>query len=228
MDRLHAASGEERGALQSRIDLMIPVIKGWLTEMGQEVTSLGVQVHGGMGYIEETGAAQYVRDVRITSIYEGTTGIQAADFVTRKLGRDNGATMGTVLQEIYQTLNAIAAADEPRFEVIRQELTSAVAQFENTTEALLRALPEDVPAVLSASFDYLMQAGYLFGGWHLARSALVALERLREGSDNRFYETKVATAGFYSGQILPRCAGHTRAITNALSASRLVLTSCLR
>jgi hypothetical protein len=151
MDRLHAASGEERGALQSRIDLMIPVIKGWLTEMGQEVTSLGVQVHGGMGYIEETGAAQYVRDVRITSIYEGTTGIQAADFVTRKLGRDNGATMGTVLQEIYQTLNAIAAADEPRFEVIRQELTSAVAQFENTTEALLRALPEDVPAVLSAS-----------------------------------------------------------------------------
>ncbi len=151
MDRLHVASGEERVALQSRIDLMIPVIKGWLTEMGQEVTSLGVQVHGGMGYIEETGAAQYARDVRITSIYEGTNGIQAADFVTRKLGRDNGATMGTVLQEIRQTLNAIVATDDSRFEVIRQELTSAVAQFENTTEALLRALPEDVPAVLSAS-----------------------------------------------------------------------------
>ena len=96
MDLAHTGAEADRRAQQARIDLMIPVIKGWLTEVAQELTSLGLQVHGGMGYVEETGAAQYMRDVRIGSIYEGTTGIQAADLVTRKVGRDGGAAMTAV------------------------------------------------------------------------------------------------------------------------------------
>jgi len=214
-DLAHLGPEEARAGMRARIDLMTPVIKGWLTEVGQELTSVGVQVHGGMGYVEETGAAQYFRDVRITSIYEGTNGIQAADLVARKLGRDGGATMAAVLQEIRTTVAELDATDDPRISPISQALAVSLADMEASTAYLLDALKDDVSVALGASFEYLMQTGYLFGGWQLARSARLALTRLQEGSDNVFYQQKIATAVFYSEQILPRCAGHAAVVVSA-------------
>jgi hypothetical protein len=194
---------------------MIPVIKAWLTEVAQELTSLGLQVHGGMGYVEETGAAQYMRDARIGSIYEGTTGIQAADLVTRKVGRDGGAAMEAVLGEVRATVDELGGQDDPRMAVIQQCLAGALAGMESSTQQILQAIGENVNTALGASFDYMMQTGYLFGGWQLARSALLAQRRRQEGSDNAFYDRKIATAEFYSEQILPRCAGHAGSVAAA-------------
>jgi alkylation response protein AidB-like acyl-CoA dehydrogenase len=220
MDLAHLGPEEDRARQQSRIDLMIPVIKGWLSEVGQDLTSLGVQVHGGMGFVEETGAAQYFRDVRITSIYEGTNGIQAADLVTRKLGRDGGAAMEAVLQEVHATAGELLAGDDARLIAIGEGLRGALLEMEASTRHVLRALTEDAPSALGASFDYLMQTGYLFGGWQMGRSALIALRRLREGSDNIFYEQKLATALFYAEQILPRCSAHAGAVASAAGSLR--------
>jgi hypothetical protein len=218
MDLAHRGPQEDRPLQQSRIDLMIPVIKGWLSEVAQEVTSLGLQVHGGMGFVEETGAAQYLRDVRITPIYEGTNGIQAADLVSRKLGRDGGATMEAMMTEVNATITRLQAAGDARLTGIAGSLTRAMADQENATRIVLAELKEDPNVALGASFEYMMQTGYLFGGWHLGRSALVAFERLKNGSDNPFYEAKIGTAQYYGEQILPRCAAHAGAVAGARGA----------
>jgi hypothetical protein len=218
MDLAHLGPEDERALRQARVDLMIPVIKGWLSEVAQEVTSLGVQVHGGMGYIEETGAAQYFRDARITSIYEGTNGIQAADLVGRKLGRDGGATMEAVLQQVREVVTTLEAADDPRLAAMAVALNRALADMEASTQFVLQALRDDGAVAMGASFEYMMQTGYLFGGWQMARVALVALARLRDGSDNSFFEAKIATAEFYCEQILPRCAGHAGAVAGTAGA----------
>jgi 3-(methylsulfanyl)propanoyl-CoA dehydrogenase len=215
MDLAHLGPEADRAANQMRIDLMIPVIKGWLTEVGQELTSLGVQVHGGMGYVEETGAAQYFRDVRITPIYEGTNGIQAADLVGRKLGRDGGGAMSVVLDEIRETIAALNASADERLAAIAAALGNALAEQERSTAFVLQALKEDSAVAMGASFEYMMQTGYLFGGWQLGRGALVALKQLQAGSDNPFYEAKIATAKFYAEQVLPRCSGHAGSVAGA-------------
>ncbi|PLW82959.1 acyl-CoA dehydrogenase [Kineobactrum sediminis] len=215
MDLAHVGPEAERPRQQMRIDLMIPVIKCWLTEVGQELTSLGVQVHGGMGYVEETGAAQYLRDVRITSIYEGTNGIQAADLVARKLGRDQGGAMRDALADVALTVAALSSHEDAALQAIGHSLGDALAGVEETTAQVLETLQDNPEVALGAAFDYLMQCGYLFGGWHLARSAELATARLAAGVDNDFYRAKVATAGFYAEQILPRCAGHAGAVAGA-------------
>ena len=215
MDLAHYGPEDERFARQRRIDLMIPVIKGWLTEAGQEVASIGIQIHGGMGYVEETGAAQYLRDVRITSIYEGTNGIQAADLVNRKLGRDNGATMEAVQQDISATVAELRANGSAELAGIAARLDGALAGHVESSQRVLAALVDDRRAALGASFDYLMQTGYLFGGWQLARGALVAQARIDEGSDRDFYPRKIATAAYYSEQLLARCEGHACAVQQA-------------
>ncbi len=214
MDLAHYGPEEERSANQARLELMIPVIKGWMTEVGVEVTSLGVQVHGGMGYVEETGAAQFFRDVRITPIYEGTNGIQAADLVSRKLGRDGGSTMGSVLALIRTDARALVA-EGGDLQVIGDALLAAVGRHEETTEAVLQMLASNPDAAHSAAFDYMMATGYLFGGWHLARAAKVAQAHLDSGDNNEFYTRKVATAAFYAQSLLPRCEGHSGAIASA-------------
>ena len=147
--------------------------------------------------------------------YTGTNGIQAADLVTRKLGRDGGAAMEMVLQELRSTVGQLIAADDPRLLVIGEALGAALSEMEGSTQTMLQALSEDRAQALGASFDYLMQTGYLFGGWQMGRSALAALRRLREGSDNPFYEQKISTALFYAEQILPRCAAHAGAVATA-------------
>jgi len=212
MDLAHAGPAESRDAHQRRIDLMIPVTKGWLTELGIEITSLGVQVHGGMGYVEETGAAQYLRDVRITPIYEGTNGIQAADLLNRKLGRDGGATMEAMQAEIAELGDALQTHPPPDLAAIGECLRAALADHVATTTHLLAALPEDRFAALGGSFDYMMQTGYLFGGWQLARGAQVAASIAERGQRVDFCQRKMATARFYMERLLPRARAHAGVI----------------
>jgi alkylation response protein AidB-like acyl-CoA dehydrogenase len=201
-------------AQQARIDLMIPVIKTWLTEMGEEIASLGVQVHGGMGYIEETGAAQYLRDVRISGIYEGTNGIQAQDLVVRKLGRDGGAALESLLTEVDATVAACAEGAASELALIGTALQGALAELRETTSLILGQLTDNREAALAAAFDYTMQLGYLMGGWHMARSALIADAQLQAGSDNPFYSRKLASARFYMENLLPRTRGSAQLIRN--------------
>ena len=212
MDLAHYGPEDDRPAQQRRIDLMIPVIKGWCTEIGCELTSLGVQVHGGMGYVEETGAAQFMRDVRITPIYEGTNGIQAADLINRKVARDGGATMEAVQAEIRATADALAASQHESLRTLGAALQRALADHVSTTQFLLSTLGDNRFDALGGSFDYLMQTGYLFGGWQLGRSALVAAEKLAGDAGSEFAERKIATAAFYGARILPRCDAHVGVI----------------
>ena len=214
MDLAHYGEESRRETRQRRIDLMIPVIKGWMTEVGVELTSLGVQVHGGMGYVEETGAAQYLRDVRITGIYEGTNGIQAADLVGRKLGRDGGSTMATVLDELREDATAMRELGG-RLAMIGQRLLDGAALQTASTEAVLQMAANSPQAAQGAAFDYMMQTGFLFGGWQLARGAAVAAKNIAAGSDNEFYARKVATAAFYAESILPRCEAYAGAVASA-------------
>lgn len=214
MDLAHLGPEALRSENRARIDLMIPVIKAWMTEVGMELTSLGVQVHGGMGYVEETGAAQYLRDVRITPIYEGTNGIQAADLVGRKLGRDGGDTMASIVDRIVaDAQNMIEAGGT--LGRIGQALIACCQTQTTSTQHILRMLTAAPEAARAAAFDYLMQTGFLFGGWQLANGALVAHDKLAAGNDNAFYERKIATADFYAQTILGRCEGYAAAVANA-------------
>lgn len=217
MDLSHGAPAQERGAWKARLDLMIPVIKGWMTEVGQEVTSVGVQIHGGMGYVEETGAAQFFRDVRITSIYEGTNGIQAADLVGRKLARDGGATMELVHDEIRQVADALAGSSDVRLAAMGRALSDALAAHVMSSQTILELFKVDKSAAMSVSFDYMMQTGYLFGGWHLAASSLVALDLLSRDEKTLFCQRKIATTEFYLHRLMPRGSAHADAILSPLS-----------
>ncbi len=203
---------------QARIDLLIPVIKGWLTEMGEELASLGVQIHGGMGYIEETGAAQYLRDVRIASIYEGTNGIQAADLVGRKLARDGGAAMDSLLAEAEADARRLAAAGQADLLAVAGGLARALAQLRDSTEAMLAQCRDSRETALAGAFDYMMQVGFVMGGWHMARSAELAAAGLDGGS--QFRQRKLRTARYYVEQILPRAGSHGQAAGNAGGALR--------
>ena len=217
MDLSHGAPAQERGAWKARLDLMIPVIKGWMTEVGQEVTSVGVQIHGGMGYVEETGAAQFFRDVRITSIYEGTNGIQAADLVGRKLARDGGATMELVHDEIRQIADALAGSSDDRLAAMGRALSDALAAHVMSSQTILELFKVDKSAAMSVSFDYMMQTGYLFGGWHLAASSLVAIDLLSRDEKTLFCQRKIATTEFYLHRLMPRGSAHADAILSPLS-----------
>jgi len=218
MDLAHAGPEQDKALNQARIDLMITVIKGWITEVGQELTSLGVQIHGGMGYVEETGAAQYLRDVRITSIYEGTNGIQAADLASRKVGRDGGAMMEAIQADIQVTVENLSRSTDATMAQLGVQLGESLVLHRESTATLQQSLRDEPAAALGESFDYLMQTGYLFGGWHLAQSALVATSKLAEGSNDTFYKRKLATAAFYGEQILPRCNAHAGAIAASAAA----------
>jgi hypothetical protein len=199
---------------QARLDLMIPVVKGWLTELGEEMASLGVQVHGGMGYIEETGAAQFLRDVRIASIYEGTNGIQAQDLVVRKLGRDQGAAMEALLAEVDATLAACAGIAP--LSVVSALLAAALIDLRASTATILLQLADNRQAALAGAFDYMMQVGYVMGSWHLARSALIAVDGATSSPD--FYQRKLATAAFYAENLLPRAAACAQVVSNGSKA----------
>lgn len=208
-----AAHGEDetlRSAARSRGELLTPIVKGWCTEVGNEVAAIGVQVHGGMGYIEETGAAQYVRDVRITTIYEGTTGIQSNDLIGRKLGRDRGVAMLALIADMERELRSLGSAD-PAVQGVKQAALEAVAALKGATGSLLRLLGSRPEAGMAVSVPYLKLCGYVAGGWLLAKSAALATARV-DGPEREFYAAKIRTAAFYGAQVLPLAAALARVV----------------
>jgi alkylation response protein AidB-like acyl-CoA dehydrogenase len=203
---LGAAHPDEavRAAAQSRGDLLIPVVKGFCTENGIEVASTGVQVHGGMGYVEETGAAQTLRDVRITTIYEGTTGIQSNDLIGRKIGRDRGVAMTALLDEMQASLAQIPAGHAAVTQT-RDSTQDAVMRLRKSKDVLLAALASAPDRAMAVSVPFLKLCGLTVGGWLLARSAAIAAQRLGEGArDREFLDGKIASAHFYAMQLLPQ------------------------
>ncbi len=209
-----AAYGPEparRAAAQARADLLIPIVKGWCTEVGNEMTGIGVQVHGGMGFIEETGAAQYVRDVRITTIYEGTTGIQSNDLIGRKLGRDQGAAMSSLLSDMSRELEG-SGGHEPAIEAIRTAALEGVTVLKTATTALLEMIRSRPDLAMAVSVPYLKLCGYVAGGWLMAKSAALA-EQKKRGSDRDFYEAKIRTALFFAEHVLPQTIALSKVVT---------------
>jgi 3-(methylsulfanyl)propanoyl-CoA dehydrogenase len=201
---------KQRVTAQARADLLIPIVKGWCTETGNHVTAIGVQIHGGMGFIEATGAAQYVRDVRITTIYEGTTGIQSNDLIGRKIGRDGGGTMTALIADMARELEALDAGNAATA-ATRKAALEAVGLLKDSTTSLVKALASRQDAAMAVSVPYLMLCGYVVGGWLMAKSSAIAAANL-SGADKAFYESKVHTARFYADQVLP----------NALALARVV------
>jgi alkylation response protein AidB-like acyl-CoA dehydrogenase len=194
----------ERAAADRRVALLTPVIKAWPTELSLELTSLGVQIQGGMGFVEETGASQHMRDARILPIYEGTTGIQALDFVGRKILADEGRAMGELVAEMRALDEAMAADD--RLVDIRRSLTDGIEQLETATAWLLQQGPLDPNTAGSASVNILMLAGTVVGGWQMARSAL-AIVNGAASDDLAFADAKLLTVRFYAQHIMPKARG---------------------
>jgi alkylation response protein AidB-like acyl-CoA dehydrogenase len=202
-----------RAQHQARYEFLVPVVKGWSTELSIDVASLGVQVHGGMGFIEETGAAQFYRDARILSIYEGTTAIQANDFVGRKTLRDGGAAAQALIGDVGETIDALAAHDGAAFAAMRTHLARGRDALAAVVDYVLANAKRDPNAVFAGSVPYLKLAGIVLGGWQMARAQLAA-QRLMAG-DPKFYGAKIATARFYAEHVLPQAAALEAAIVSA-------------
>jgi acyl-CoA dehydrogenase len=208
-----------RRETQGFVDLMIPVVKGWSTETAVLVTSLGVQVHGGMGFIEETGAAQHWRDARITPIYEGTTGIQATDLVGRKIARDSGAAAQRVLREMGSVQEKLLVAKDPGLSAIAAHLSAGIVALRRCVGFVVENYGSDVRAVAAGAVPLLELFGIVAGGWQLARAALVARERMAEGSgDAKFLRAKLVTARFYADHVLSQAPGLAEKVTNGAAA----------
>ncbi|PZQ69362.1 MAG: acyl-CoA dehydrogenase, partial [Variovorax paradoxus] len=184
-----------------------PLVKGYSTEMSLEVTSLGVQVHGGMGFIEETGAAQYYRDAKILTIYEGTTAIQANDLVGRKTARDGGQTAKAIAAQVEKTEAELAASGSADAQAVHKRLKAAREAFLDVVDFVAGQTKASPNAVFAGSVPYLMLAGNLVAGWQLARSLLVAQALAAKGEDAAFMNAKVTTARFYADHILAKAPG---------------------
>jgi hypothetical protein len=198
---------------QSLVDLLIPVVKAWSTDLGVEIASIGVQVHGGMGFIEETGAAQHLRDSRIAPIYEGTNGIQANDLVGRKLMRDRGEAARGFIAMLRETEAALAASSDATLGAIGTHLAAAVGSLEAATDWMVENWPADPAICLAGAAPYLRLFGTVAGGWIMARAALGAKRRLAAGTGGEgFCRAKIATAHFYAEQYLPGAAALLPAI----------------
>jgi hypothetical protein len=182
--------------------------------MGIEVATLGVQVHGGMGFIEETGAAQHLRDARITTIYEGTTGIQANDLVGRKMGREEGRTALALIAEIDQLLPTLSSSADPNLKAIGEALGAAVARLRETVQWVSKTFPANPAAVAAGSVYVLKLMGITLGGWMLARGAEIASRQLAKGAgDADFLKSKILTARFFADHVMAQAPALSAAIT---------------
>ena len=188
-------------------EFLVPLVKGFSTEMSLEVTSLGVQVHGGMGFIEETGAAQYYRDAKILTIYEGTTAIQANDLVGRKTGRDGGQTAKAIAAQIAKTEAELLKQGGAHAKAVAARLAAAREAFLNVVDFVVGGSKTSPNAVFAGSVPYLMLTGNLIAGWQLARALLVAEELSAKGEDTAFMHAKITTARFYADHILSKVPG---------------------
>ncbi len=208
---------EMRQQNQAFVDLMIPVVKGWSTETGIDVASLGVQVHGGMGFIEETGAAQHLRDARITTIYEGTTGIQANDLVGRKIAREGGATAKAWLEHLQAFDAELAKSANTDVQAIRAALAAGAAAVGESVDYIVANAGKDVMGTFAGAVPFLRLMGVVAGGWQMARAALAA-ERMMASGDKAFLEAKLATARFYADQVLVQAPGLRDTVVKGASA----------
>jgi alkylation response protein AidB-like acyl-CoA dehydrogenase len=224
-DAAHAhPDAEQRKQHQAFYEFLVPLVKGYSTEMSLEVASLGVQVHGGMGFIEEAGAAQYYRDARILTIYEGTTAIQANDLIGRKTARDGGAMAKAVARQIAATEAELSDRSSAAARAMLKRLKAAREAFEQVVDFVAAQTRSNPNAVFAGSVPYLMLAGNLVAGWQMARALMVAEDRAAAGEDVAFMNAKVATARFYAEHILSRAPAVRDAIlegadsVNALAA----------
>ena len=210
----HHEDADTRKQNQAFYEFMVPLIKGYSTEMSLEVTSLGVQVHGGMGFIEETGCAQYYRDSKILTIYEGTTAIQANDLVGRKTARDGGQSTKALAGQIEVTEAALTASATPDALAMAKRLAAARLAFIDVVDFVAgntKAHPNDV---FSGSVPYLMLAGNLMAGWQMGRAMLVAQDAVARGEDVAFMKAKITTARFYADHLLTKAPGMRDAIVD--------------
>jgi alkylation response protein AidB-like acyl-CoA dehydrogenase len=196
----------KRAAAQRRADLLIPVLKAWCTELGVAVASTGIQVHGGMGYVEETGAAQYLRDARIGPIYEGTNGIQANDLVGRKLSRDHGEAAAALLAEMRETGAALKHSSSAGLAAVAKAFDQGLAALETATSYLVEA---ESAEAMAGSVPYLTLLGTVSAGWLMARQAVAAERRLVANAENAaFLAAKLVTARFYAEHFLALAPGY--------------------
>ncbi|MDP3669606.1 MAG: acyl-CoA dehydrogenase [Telluria sp.] len=223
----HHPVAEVRKQNQDFYEYMVPLIKGYSTEMSVEVASLGVQVHGGMGFIEETGAAQYLRDSRILPIYEGTTAIQANDLVGRKTARDGGRTPKAIAGQMKVTESELAKHDSAAARSMLKRLRAAREAFEQVVDFVAGNTKASPNAVFAGSVPYLMLAGNVVSGWQMARALVVAEDQLARGDgDAAFLKAKVATAHFYAEHLLNKVPGLRDSIVEgADSVNALALDS---
>lgn len=203
----HHPDADARKQNQAFYEFMVPLVKGYSTEMSLEVTSLGVQVHGGMGFIEETGAAQYYRDAKILTIYEGTTAIQANDLVGRKTARDGGQTAKAIAAQIEKTEAELAKSESAAAASVLRRLKAAREAFIEVVDFVAGQTKASPNAVFSGSVPYLMLAGNLVAGWQLARSLIIAEDLASRSFDTDFMLAKIATARFYAEHILNKAPG---------------------
>lgn len=201
----HLPEGDEKAKAQARGELLIPIVKGWSTELGVLMASLGVQVHGGMGFIEETGAAQILRDSRIAPIYEGTTGIQAGDLVGRKVGRDNGAVMNALIADMQAELEKISSSDAG-VAASKAAALEGVAALKDATAAVLK----DPDGALAICVSYLMLGGVVVGGWLTAKAHDLAVRQA--STDPEFFAAKQQIARFYAANLLPEAQTLARVV----------------
>jgi len=208
----HHPDADTRKQNQTFYEFMVPLVKGYSTEMSLEVTSLGVQVHGGMGYIEETGAAQYYRDARILTIYEGTTAIQANDLVGRKTARDGGQTARALAKQIEATESLLIQSASADALIVAKRLKAAREAFVDVVDFVVSNNKTNPNAVFAGSVPYLMLTGNLMAGWQLARALLVAQEEIAKGVDVPFMQAKIAIVRFYGDHLLTKAPGMRDAI----------------
>ena len=216
----HPDAGRQAEA-QSIVDLLTPITKAWCTEQAVKIASLGVQVHGGMGFIEETGAAQYYRDARITTIYEGTTGIQALDLVGRKVATDGGAAMKALMATVAPIVAELDASAHPGVRAIHAPLAAALTSLGAATDWIVANASSSPSSIAASAEPYLQLAGTVLGGGLMARSALVAADHGPAGSDS-FYDAKIATAQFYAEHVLVQASAYVYTVMNGASSVMLL------
>lgn len=214
-------AGFDQGHSQ-RADLLTPITKGWCSELCQEITSIGLQIHGGMGYVEETGAAQHFRDSRITTIYEGTTGIQANDLISRKVIRDQGKELRRLIAEISSEIKALDS-NEQRLQLIKEYMIHSIAMIEKSLDYILQEHPKDPFLAGSVSYNFLMMMGTFMGGWAASRSAAIAIMNLKNTEDSEFYEAKLVSSTFFIEQCLPLVDSYSKSLMSG-SVSTMTLT----
>ncbi|SEE02642.1 hypothetical protein SAMN02787142_4363 [Burkholderia sp. WP9] len=212
-----------RAEHQAIYEYLVPIVKGWSTELSIDVTSLGVQVHGGMGFIEETGAAQYYRDARILPIYEGTTAIQANDLIGRKTVRDGGKVAKSLLAGVAETVEALGAQQGPAFESMKKYLAQGHRSLSTVVDFVVTNTKSDPNAVFAGSVPYLKLAGIVLGGWQMARALLVAAGK--RDADPSFYGAKIATAQFYAEHVLTLASALEASIVSAKGGESVLALS---